>query len=257
MKKTKLGKHTIEIYDAIDELPVVRFHAYNKMLLIDSGVGSDLQDVDNHIEKAMRYAKSKTPELAAVELDNLRQNIYLIQSSINPRHLAFAALVKTIDGKEYNDISDSGLQNVVDMLSDVTISELTAELEAVKKKIEEEIRLYFPKMSDDATIKEYYDEVRRRTILMLDAIIEGDTEDRRSEIESITNELLLYNRPQCFSGSESIEIQYDKQFENMCLTISQHLNVSNPKKYTVLEYYNAFERIKEMMKSGKKSNKTI
>ena len=67
-------------------------------------------------------------------------------------------------------------------------------------------------MFDDATVKEYYDELRNRTMLMLDAIINGDTEDKRAEIDKITTMLLLYNRPVVFSGSDNMEIQYDKQF---------------------------------------------
>ena len=236
MKTVKIGEYTVEIYDAIDELPMLRFHKYNKMLLVDAGIGSDLQDFDTHIEKAMRYARSKTPELAAIEC------------------LAFAVLVKSIDGTPYNDLSDDGLQKVVDMFGDVPIKELTAQMEAVKKKIDDELQMYFPRMFDDATIKEYYDELRNRTMLMLDAIINGDTEDKRAEIDKITTMLLLYNRPVVFSGSDNMEIQYDKQFENMCLTISQHLHVPEPKKYTVLEYYNAFERIKELLKPTKNKN---
>ena len=53
MKTVKIGEYTVEIYDAIDELPMLRFHKYNKMLLVDAGIGSDLQDFDTHIEKAM------------------------------------------------------------------------------------------------------------------------------------------------------------------------------------------------------------
>ena len=91
-------------------------------------------------------------------------------------------------------------------------------------------------------------------MLRLVAIINGDTEHNRAEIDKITTMLLLYNRPVVFSGSDNMEIQYDKQFENMCLTISQHLHVPEPKKYTVLEYYNAFERIKELLKPTKNKN---
>lgn len=251
MRTVKIGDYTVEIYDAIDDLPMMRFHKYNKMLLVDAGIGSDLQDFDTHIEKAMRYARSKTPELAAIELDNMRQNVYFIQTGISPKHLAFAVLVKSINGNPCNDLSDDGLQKVVDMFGDVPIKELTAQMEAVKKKIDEELQMYFPRLFDDATVKEYYDELRHRTMIMLDAIINGDTEDKRAEIDKITTMLLLYNRPVVFSGSDNMEIQYDKQFENMCLTISQHLHVSEPKKYTVLEYYNAFERIKELLKPRK------
>ena len=54
----KVNKHTVEIYDSIDELPIQRFQKYNKFLLIDSGVGSDLQDVLNHIDRAKIYIKA-------------------------------------------------------------------------------------------------------------------------------------------------------------------------------------------------------
>ena len=254
MKNVQIKGMNVELYDSIEDLPIMRFHKYNKMLLVDAGVGSDLSDFDRHIEKVIRYLNSPTPNMATVELENMRQNIYFIQSEVSPRHLAFAVLVKSIDGTPYNDLSDDGLQKVVDMFGDVPIKELTAQMEAVKKKIDDELQMYFPRMFDDATIKEYYDELRNRTMLMLDAIINGDTEDKRAEIDKITTMLLLYNRPVVFSGSDNMEIQYDKQFENMCLTISQHLHVPEPKKYTVLEYYNAFERIKELLKPTKNKN---
>ena len=251
MKTVKIGEYTVEIYDAIDELPMLRFHKYNKMLLVDAGIGSDLQDFDTHIEKAMRYARSKTPELAAIELDNMRQNVYFIQTGISPKHLAFAVLVKSIDGEPYNDLSDDGLQKVVDMFGDVPVKELTAQMEAVKKKIDNELQMYFPQSFDDATVKEYFDELRRRTMLMLDSIIEGDTDDKQREIDEITMLLLTYNRPQSFAGTDNMEIQHDKSFENMCLLIAQHLHF-DAKKYTVLEYYNAFEYITKTLKPTKK-----
>ena len=173
--------------------------------------------------------------------------------------MAFACLVKSVDGTEYNDMTADGLQKVLDLFADAPNAELTAQLEAVKKKIDEELQLYFPKLFDDATIKEYYDQLKQRTMLMLDAIIKGDESDKRAEIDNITTLLLTYTKPKSFIWSDSVEIQYDKQFESMCLMLSQHLHV-NPKSVTVLEYYNAFEYIKEQAKkqaSGKSQNKAI
>lgn len=250
MKTTKIGNLTVELYDAIDELPIARFHAYNKALLIDAGIGSDLNDWDAHIEKTIRFIRSKKPDLAEKELDNLRQNVYFIQTDISPRYMAFCALVRSVDGKEYNDLSPDGLAKVLALFNDAPNGELTAQLEAVKKRIDEELQLYFPKLFDDATVKEYYDQLKQRTLLMLDAIIQGDESDKRAEIEQITTLLLTYTKPQTFSGADSMEIAYDKQFESMCLMLSQHLHV-NPKRFTVLEYYNAFEYIKQATKQAK------
>lgn len=249
MRATKIGKYDVEIYDAIDELPVVRFHKYNKYLLIDSGVGSDLADFDNHIERALRFNQTKKPELVAAELENLRQNVYLIQSEISPKHLAFCVLVKSIDGEPCNDLSDEGLKKILQRFADIPHIELTAQIEEVKKKIDEELQLYFPGQFDDANVKEYYDQLKRRTIKMLDGIIDGDVEGKKTEIDEITTLLITYTKPISFHGSESMEIVYDKQFENMCLFLSQQLNV-DPKKFTVLEYYNAFEYVKKQKKSA-------
>lgn len=243
------------MYDSIEDLPIMRFHKYNKMLLVDAGVGSDLSDFDRHIEKVIRYLNSPTPNMATVELENMRQNIYFIQSEVSPRHLAFAVLVKSINGKPRNDLSDDGLQQTISLFKDVANSEIIAHLEAVKKKIDDELRLYFPRLFDDATLKEYYDKLKQRTIVVLRTIIDGRaTEADAKEIDDITAELITYFNPQTFTGSESVEIRHDRQFENMCLILSQNLHV-DPKKFTVLEYYNAFEYIKEQAKKANKQKR--
>ena len=57
MKTTKIGERAVVLYDSIDELPILRFHAYNKMLLIDAGVGSVLNDCDAPIEKSISFIR--------------------------------------------------------------------------------------------------------------------------------------------------------------------------------------------------------
>lgn len=250
MKIVNIGSHKLEIYDSIDELPITRFHKYNKMLLVDSGIGSDLADFDNHLERAIRFCKSK-PDLAISELENLRQNVYFIQTELSPRHLAFCVLIRKLDDEDCTDLSDDALKRVLEKISDLTNNDVTAQLDAVKKKIDEELNLYYPKIFDDSSVKEYYDELRRRTMAMLDQIITG--ENRQDEIEKITDLLLTYSKPGKFDGSDSLEIQYDKQFESMCLMLSQKLNV-NPKNFTVLEYYNAFEYLQQLSKASNKKS---
>lgn len=248
MKELKLGKHKVEIYDSIEDLPMQRFHKYNKMLLVDAGIGSDMADFDRHIEKALVYNRQRKNDLAAVELDNMRQNVYFIQQGISPKHLAFAVLVRKLDGEECNDLSDDGLAKIVDRLSDVSVKEMTSSSEEVKKKIDDELRLYFPSLFDDVEVKEYYDLLRRRTLAVLQGII---TNKDTSEVDTLTDMLMTYNAPHTFNGKDSVEIDYDKQFDRMCLIISQQLNV-NPKQYTVMEYYNAYEYIREMARKARK-----
>lgn len=255
MRTIKLKGKNIELYDDIEMLPIKRFHKYNKMLLIDSGVGSDLNDFDRHLANAMQWAMSKTPQNAVTELENLRQNVYFIQSNLSPKCLAFAVLVKSIDGAEQSDLSDEALQKIVDMLADVPQKELTDHLESVKKKINDELRLYFPKLFEDASLKEYYDKLRKRTLAILRTVVANETNAKdQKEIDDITTTLMTYFNPHVFGGNESVEIKQDKQFEKMCLILSQKLHVE-PKKFTVMEFYNAFEYIQEQAREEKKALK--
>ena len=255
MVTVKIGKHTVEMYDGIEELPIVRFHKYQKLLLVESGVGSDIAAFDQRIEKARRFVMSGDNKNAQQELENLRQCVFMIQNEISPKHRAFAALVTKIDGREYKDISDESLEEIIHALNDAPLKELAARLDAVKKKIDDELTLYFPGIFNNSEIKEYYDLLKKRTLAMLKKIVEGvpDPENDK-DVDRITTALITYSQPRTFAGSESAEIQHDRQFENLCLALSEQLHVK-PKEYSVLEFYNAFDFLQERAKAAEKARK--
>lgn len=245
MKKITIGNHDVDIYDAIEELPMARFHKYQKFLLVDAGIGSTIEDFDRRIEKARRFCMCNDAANAQKELDNLRQCVYMIESGMSPKHLSFACLVFAIDGQQCVDSSDDALQKIVATFADAPIGELTDHLGTVKKKIDTELMLYFPKVFEDSSIKEYFDIVRKRTMAVLNNIVAGmEAPDATPEVEQMTTQLITYSHPQAFSGSDSAEITFDRQYENLCVLLSHNLNVQ-PKQYTVLEFYNAFEFLKE------------
>ncbi len=255
MVTAKIGKHTVEFYDTIEELPIVRFHKYQKLLLIDAGIGSDITAFDQRIEKTRRFLMAGKPEQAQQELENMRQCVFLIQSGVNPKHRAFAALVTKIDGQDCTDIGDDALAAITEKLNDVPESELTAQLEAVKKKIDGELTLYFPALFNDSDVKEYYDILRKRTLEILNGIVAGVDDPAGAEIvDKLTTALITYSNPKLFTGSDGVEIQFERQFENLCLVLSEQLHVE-PKKYSVLEFYNAFDFVKEREKQAEKARK--
>lgn len=134
MREEKIAGHRLEIYDSIDELPVSRFQKYNKLMLIDTGVGGDLQDINAHISKIHGYLKTDI-NLAVRELDNLRQNMYMISQEMSPKYLAFMALVKSIDGKVIFDFSEKNLKVTLQKLSSVKKKTLDKLIEGLKKKL--------------------------------------------------------------------------------------------------------------------------
>lgn len=255
MVTIEIGGHKVRMYDAIDELPIARFHRYQRSLLVDAGVGSDMVAFDQRIERARRFLMAGDNEKAGRELENLRQSVFLIQSSVDTKLLSFAALVVEVDGKPCDDLSDDGLRKVCGMLEDSPRGEMTARLEAVKKKIDDELQLYFPAIFNDANVKEYYDILRRRSLAILRSIINGEEmPGKTDEVDKLTTALITYSKPQAFSGPEGVEVQFDRQFENLCLVLSEQVHVSS-KNLTVLEFYNAFDFVRERARQAEKGQK--
>lgn len=252
MKQVQLNGHSVRIFDSIDELPIVRFHKYNRMILVDAGIGSDISDFDAHIERVVRYIRKGDNDSAAKELDNLRQNVYMIMQGQSVNDLSFACLVESIDGDACEDLSPEGLQKIVDTLGGVTRKGLADAYQSAKKKIDEELALYFPSLFDDVTTREYYDILKRLTVTNLARIAEGDSDERRQKAEELRERLVLFQKPKVFTGHDGLEVRHDKEFETMCLAITKETG-RDAKGMTVLEYYNAYEYLQE--KARKTQNK--
>lgn len=135
MRTENIAGKKVEIYDSIEELSINRFHKYNKNLLVDSGIGATGNDVTDHIGRAVNFINAEDKESAVKELNNLRLSIYLISNEINPKHLAFAPLVKSIDGEQMSDLSDSGMENTLSLLKEANKSVFEKIFDQVKKKL--------------------------------------------------------------------------------------------------------------------------
>lgn len=244
-----LGTHKVVMYDSIEELPIVRFQAYNKMLMIDAGLGSDLTALDGHLARVSEYIKANELQNAATEIDNLRQTLYNVQNGLTPHFLSLIPLMAEVDGKAVDDLSDDGLKEVYGILKDVTFGRYEETAREVKKKIEAELKAYFNQGSESATSKEYYEMMRRRALLMLDEIADG--RDRGEEIREIESQMVRIEKPRVFQGLTNAEVLYDKNFVGCCIAIAQNLNM-DAKAMTVLEYYRALEVLEEQQKQYKK-----
>lgn len=252
MKNLIVNKKVVRVYDSIDEMPIINFQKYNKYLLIDSGIGSDADDIDAHITRIARFIKSNNAKKALQELQNMRQNMYMVNNEILPRYLAFAALIHSIDGKEINDLSDDGLKNTLAELKRIKHSTIINFLIWLKKKVTTELETYFPGDFISPKEKDAYDKLKQRTLLVLDSIMNGT--NNSEQIETIDIIMLNMHSPKSYIGSESVEVKYDKQFESTCLLIAQKTSM-DAKKMTVLQFYNAVDNIKQQLEAENKSVK--
>ena len=249
MKKMKLGEHSVVMFDSIEELPIVRFQKYNKMLMLDAGLGSDLTALDAHLARVGEFIKAGETDNAAREIDNLRQTLFNVQNGLTPHFMSLIPLMAEVDGEPLTDLSDENIQRVYDTLKDVTMKAYEGAASEVKKKIEEELKAYFNQGGESAASKEYYELMRRRALLMLDEI--GDGRDRSEEIRAIESRMVRSDKPRVFQGDRNAEVLYDKNFVGCCIAIAQNLNM-DAKQMTVLEYYRAIEVLEEQQKELKR-----
>lgn len=250
MVERLIAGHRVRLYDTIDDLPIVRFQKFQKYLLVDSGIGGDVLAFDRRCEKVRRYLSQGKNDLAGQEMQNLRQCVFLIQEELNPKHRAFACLVESIDGERTDDLSDTGLARVLERLGGMTAGEAASELGAVKKKIDTELSTYFPALFNGSETKEYFDILRKRALTILDGIARGEVAD----VEDLTTSLICFSKPRNFSGAGGIEVEFDRNFETLCLSLSENLGI-RPKECTVLEYYNAVDFLQDRARKAEKGRK--
>lgn len=236
----KIAKHTIKLYDSIEDIPIVNFQKYNKYMLIDSVIGSDNADIDTGIQKAIKFIQNNNPGNAITQLENIRHALYLVSQEISPKYLAFTALIVEIDGVPLTDLSDGNLQRIHDKLKTAPKNKIDKILTIFKKKVDLELATYFPKSSNDSKLKEAYSKLKRKVLLELESLI--DSVDNFDTIDQLNTELLTLNKPLPFQGPESFEVKADKQFNDLGILIAKSLNL-DVKVLTVFQFYNALEYI--------------
>jgi len=135
MKVLEINGHRIELHDDIEQMNVMRYHKFSKLCAMEAGIGSDMTAVIGKIGTIIRHIENNKPKNAIAELKNMALAMDFTQRMFNPHSMAFSALVCTIDGREYNDLSDEGLKRVSDEIGAIfTKAGLDKEVAEVKKK---------------------------------------------------------------------------------------------------------------------------
>lgn len=250
MKKIKINGHKLEVFDDISELPIERFHQHSRYSLISSGIGDSIQDIDKHIE-AINSLLTIDVAKAQQELLNLRQNLILVLQSRDFRHKSFLFLVKSVDGKPWEDYSDDGIDEMYALLNGESVSAFKSAMSGVINEIDDQMQRYFPQMFDDAKDKNLCDLVRKRALLQIDVIKNGS--DHKEEIDKLSRQIWEKYEPKSFENDEAI-VEFDRQFENMCLILSKEFQ-GGVKGYTVMEFYSAYNLLQEREKEMKKLNR--
>ena len=135
MRTVTYNWHELELYDSIEELNIVNYQDFNRYGAIDMGIGSDLESINDHFATIYKKIEADQKKEAMQEVVNLQSCLFLIMNGVSPELMSFACLVKSIDGKDITDHSESGLKKVIETLKEKKFSMkvLRRAFEAVKK----------------------------------------------------------------------------------------------------------------------------
>lgn len=136
MRTEKIGKTTLIIYDGIEEIPAYNFSRYNFFLMLDSGIGGDIDAIATRLGNMQRLAVKGEIEKHEIEANNLLQAFSFIMENTTPEHLCFVPWIASVDGEQLTDLSDSNVKNVLKRLSSdgLTHGFIKRFLKAIKKK---------------------------------------------------------------------------------------------------------------------------
>jgi hypothetical protein len=130
-------KITVEFYDSIEEMPHRRYMKFNKEMMRQNEVGNGMTDVMKRIERAMSFINADSSDKAFKELSNARLTFNYANAQLQPKGLALASMVKSVNGIEQTDLTSDGLRRVLTMLQDlgITKNEVDTVTEDIKKKL--------------------------------------------------------------------------------------------------------------------------
>ncbi len=141
----KKRKTEVIFYDSIEEMPHRRYMKFNKEMMRSNEVGNTMADVIKRINRAMGFIGANEGDKAMKELSNARMAFNYSQAELEPKGLALAAMVKSINGVEVEDITTSGLQNTLDVLQRIGITKKEVEdtADGIKKKSNKSLKYSF------------------------------------------------------------------------------------------------------------------
>lgn len=132
----KHGKHEIELFDSIHNLPVLRFQRFNKYQMQATEIGNTFADFDQRTVKVIQFLQKGMIKEALQELENRRQTVFNSYNDFTPQGKSLAILVKRIDDVDYEDFSPNNLDRCLEHLERIGLgySDAIEKLREVKKK---------------------------------------------------------------------------------------------------------------------------
>lgn len=136
MIEVKLNPNTtIKLYNSIKEMPITLHNMAQRYLMQDSGIGADMNAVDDHFKQLDALLSANKLEEANKERINLRYNFFVMLEGLDFKCPALACYIHSINDELLTDYSDDALKNLIDWLSSegLTMGMVEEQLMELKK----------------------------------------------------------------------------------------------------------------------------
>lgn len=242
----KHGKHQIELFASIDNLPILRYNRFIKYQMQASEIGSNFVDFDRRSLKLIQFLQKNMIKEAAQEVENRRLTIHNSYNDIIPSGKAFACLVRRIDNVEYKEYSPENLDACLDHLERIGLGNADAmeQLKEVKKKIENQLTAYFPKIFPRGGNRQLTALRVKRCFAQLDGLIEK--KDNKDAIFGIEKEILEQDKPNNWNiwQDGNMERALEIEFKKFAIAVAEQTK-QVLETITVAMFYTTVELLKE------------
>ena len=91
----------VVFYDSIAELPITNYHEFQKLSLIDLGIGSTMKSFNQHITKLHAYITQDKKSHAIIELQNMLRGYHSCIQKYNSYSFCILPFIKSVGGNRY------------------------------------------------------------------------------------------------------------------------------------------------------------
>ncbi len=246
----KHGKHVIELFDSIQDLPILRFQRFNKYQMIASEIGNTFEDYDARMQKIIQFLKKDMKNEAIQELENKRQCVFNAFNEFTPLGKSFATLVKRIDNVDYENFTPDSLDRCLQHLEKIGLDNKSAidKLQELKKKIETELVVYYPQYFPKNGNTQQTALRIKRINSQLDSIIDSEVSQEKVIFE-IEKEILENDKPNIWNvwKKGNMERVLEVDFQKFAISVTEQTS-TELEKMSTFRFYATVEYLTEKNK---------
>ena len=122
-----------------------------------------------------------------------------------------------------------------------------------KKKVNEELALFFPHRSGEGPKARQYEKLRQKALLQL-SDLGGEDEKIQDKIQQIDDYFTRAIKSLKFDGKDGEEVKMVLAYEATCSIISENGYSQNPREISTIQFFKILDLIKEKNKVYEQSN---